>query len=140
MMSLRGNRVWIADWANFSVLAAIRGYPVFFNSSMSPSVAHRGKLFLSNKEEPSDGYLCDQTTSSWDAQELKLLRAGPVPLSNTGIVRGVHIAFAEKHSLLSWAHKLTKNRSLAFLPLFCVCLCSKPYPLQSLCNCLEFQK
>jgi hypothetical protein len=48
---------------------------------------------------------------------------------------GIHVR------LLIWAHELTKNQgSLAFLPPFCVCLCSKPFSLQLLCNHLGFQK
>jgi hypothetical protein len=41
----------------------------------------------------------------------------------------------------SWVHELIKNRrSLASLPPFCICLCSKPFSLQSFCNHLGFTK
>jgi hypothetical protein len=40
----------------------------------------------------------------------------------SGFVRGAQTAFAEKHWLFTWAHKLTKNRrSLASRSLFCSC-------------------
>jgi hypothetical protein len=63
-----------------------------------------------------------------------------IKMFKTTCVRGIQTAFAEKHWLLTWVHKLTKNRSLASLSPFCVCLCFKPFSLQSLCNHLGFQK
>jgi hypothetical protein len=56
-------------------------------------------------------------------------------------VRGAQTVFAEKYWLFTWVHGLTKNKkSLASLPPFCICLCSTPFSLQSLCNHLGFQK
>jgi hypothetical protein len=62
-------------------------------------------------------------------------------LDITDLVGGTQITFAEKYWLLIWAQGWTKNRrGLAFLPLFCVCLCSRSFILQSLCSHLGFQK
>jgi hypothetical protein len=49
--------------------------------------------------------------------------------------------FCWKALIPSWAHELTKNRrNLTSLLPFCICLCSKPLFLQSLCNHLGFQE
>jgi hypothetical protein len=52
--------------------------------------------------------------------------------------------FAEKHWLFTWGHTLTKSRGKAWHPCLhhfvSVVLCSEPFPLQSLCNHLGFQK
>jgi hypothetical protein len=45
-------------------------------------------------------------------------------------VRDVQVDFAEKHWLLTWAHKLTKKQEkLGISAPFCICFCCKPFSL-----------
>jgi hypothetical protein len=56
-------------------------------------------------------------------------------------IRGTQTAFAEKHWLflgpMNW---LMAGEKHGTCPPFCICLCSKPFSLQSLCNHLGFQE
>jgi hypothetical protein len=58
-----------------------------------------------------------------------------------GTVRSAQTAFAEQHWLLTWVHKLTKNRrSLASLPPFVSVFALQPFSLKSLYNHFDSKK